>query len=253
MDYRLEEHGRARGRPQVTVAISLHNYRKFIVEALDSVARQTLKPISLVVVDDASSDDGAGKASRWMRRHGSRFVRATLVRRVANAGLAPARNLALECADAPLFFVLDADNTIHPRCLERLAAALAADRRAVMAYCILEKFGDESGLMGTPVWDRDRLAAGNYIDAMSLVRTATLREIGGYARMRVMGWEDYELWCRFAERGFYGVRVPEILARYRVHGRSMLNTETRRKERAQLLMAEMLETHPWLTVSRDKH
>jgi glycosyltransferase involved in cell wall biosynthesis len=248
-DYHLEEHGRGRGLARATVAVSLYNYRRFIVEALDSVASQTLKPISLLVVDDASRDGSADRASCWMRKHGSRFVRATLVRRGFNAGLAAARNLALKLAESPLLFILDADNSLYPRCLERLEEALEADPRAAMAYCILEAFGEECRLMGTPLWSRDRLAGGNYIDAMSLLRTKALRRLGGYASMHVPGYEDYDLWCRFVENGFYGVHVPEILARYRVHSASMLSTDTHPKKQMQHLVAEMLEKHPWLKIS----
>ena len=240
-------------RPAVTVAVSLYDYAAYIVDCLDSVRSQTLGSTEIIVVDDASRDDGGERAVRWMRRHGHRFVRATLLRQMTNAGLASARNVALEHASAPLFFVLDADNMIYPRCLERLASALAADRSSVFAYPVIEMFGDSSGLMGTPTWSRDRLAGGNYIDAMALIRTGRLRTLGGYAQMSVPGWEDYDLWCRLATRGWTGVRVPEILARYRTHQSSMLNTTTRREDRAAALIDEMRTRHPWLTISVGRH
>lgn len=245
--------GHGRGRALVTVAVSLHNYGRFIVDALESIASQTLARIELVIVDDASTDRGPERTTRWLHRHGRRFIRARLLRRVTNAGLAAARNLALADARAPHFFVLDADNALYPRCLERLAAALAADRTCAFAYPVIETFGDTRSLIGTPVWSRARLAGGNYIDAMAMLRTARLRAIGGYARMAVPGWEDYDLWCRMAEYGWTGVRVPEILARYRTHGGSMLNTTTRRRERAALLIDEMTTRHPWLTITLERH
>ena len=101
--------------------------------------------------------------------------------------------------------------------------------------------------------ERARLAGGNYIDAMALLRTARLRAVGGYTRMSVAGWEDYDLWCRLAERGWRGLRVPEILARYRTHGASMLNTTTRRRDRAAALIDEMRRRHPWLTITVERH
>jgi hypothetical protein len=36
------------------------------------------------------------------------------------------------------------------------------------------------------------------------------------------GWEDYDLWCRAAERDHGGVLVPEVVARYRHTNHSML-------------------------------
>jgi glycosyltransferase involved in cell wall biosynthesis len=243
----------SRRRAAVTVAVSLHNYGGFIIEALDSVEAQTLDGIELVVIDDASTDDGPERSARWLRRHRRRFTRALLLQQAVNGGLAAARNLAVAHAEAPLLFVLDADNAMYPRCLERLAAALAAARASAFAYPVIEVFGENRGLMGTPVWSRSRLAAGNYIDAMALIRTSRLREVGGYARMPVTGWEDYDLWCRFAERGWPGIRVPEILARYRAHRSSMLNTTTRREDRTAALINDMKSRHPWLTITPEQH
>ncbi len=51
---------------------------------------------------------------------------------------------------------------------------------------------------------------------MAMIRVAELRELGGYTtELTLYGWEDYDLWCRMAERGMRGVHVPEILAAYR--------------------------------------
>ncbi len=244
--YKKAVFGRGSWRAGITVGVSLHNYGQFIIDALDSVAAQTFERLSLIVVDDGSTDNGPKRTLHWLQLHEHRFMRAVFVSRERNHGLAEARNLALELTQTPFHFVLDADNLLYPRCLERLSAALKSDRNAAMAYPLIEVFGDECGLMGTAVWSRERLEHGNYIDAMSLIRTARLREIGGYAMMSVTGWEDYDLWCRFVEHGWYGIRVPELLARYRVHGGSMLNTITRRKKNASKIVNEMKMRHPWL-------
>jgi hypothetical protein len=73
-------------------------------------------------------------------------------------------------------------------------------------------------------WDARRLRYGNFIDAMAMIRRAELLEVGGYVTdRRLHGWEDFALWCTFAERGWRGVRVPEILARYRAAFHSMIS------------------------------
>jgi glycosyltransferase involved in cell wall biosynthesis len=170
------------------------------------------------------------------------------VRHAKNSGLATARNTAFSLSRTPYVFVLDADNEIYPRCVEECWLALRACD-AAFAYPILEKFGSESGLMGTELWSMARLAEGNYIDAMVLLRKSAWEEFGGYTKMDSgSGWEDYELWCKMAERGAYGVQVPQILARYRVHRSSMLRTHTNSDSTAPLLRNEMRRRHPWVTV-----
>ena len=65
-------------------------------------------------------------------------------------------------------------------------------------------------------WSPARLRFVNYIDAMAMIRVAALRELDGYTtELSLYGWEDYDLWCRMAERGMRGAHVPEILAAYR--------------------------------------
>lgn len=95
------------------------------------------------------------------------------------------------------------------------------------AYCYLEKFGETTALMNTKPWHPRLLQHGNTIDAMVLHRRAVWNEAGGYSTdMPVMGWEDFDLWFKIAKINGWGILVPEILARYRVHASSMLNTIT---------------------------
>jgi hypothetical protein len=51
-----------------------------------------------------------------------------------------------------------------------------------------------------------------------------LIEAGGYVTdPRLYGWEDFALWCTFVDRGWNGVRVAEIVARYRLAMHSMIS------------------------------
>jgi len=116
---------------------------------------------------------------------------------------------------------------------------------ADFAYSQLRLFGDEEGIGNADIWEPQRLRAGNYIDAMALIRREALLAAGGFSSMAVEeGWEDYDLWCRFAELGFEGVFLPELLCEYRVHGTSMLRSRTNNHYMA--LDMEMRLRHPKL-------
>ena len=101
--------------------------------------------------------------------------------------------------------------------------------------------------MGAQVWDPDRLARMNYIDAMALIRVEAWSEVGGYTSMR--GWEDYDLWCKFVEAGRYGIQVANILGRYRVHHTSMLRTVTNVTGVQSALRKEVRRSHSWLILA----
>ena len=46
--------------------MSSHDYGTRIVTALESVRQQTLSPLELIVVDDASSDNSVSVIHSWM-------------------------------------------------------------------------------------------------------------------------------------------------------------------------------------------
>jgi len=233
------------GAAEATVCVTLYNYESHILDALESVYDQTLPALGLVVLDDASTDRGGERVERWMRNAGTRLAGATLVRHVRNAGLARARNGAIHAAQSPFVMVLDADNQLRPRCVERLLRSLEASDYA-FAYSIIERFGELRGLMGTSSWSPPLLRAANYIDAMALLRKSTWLRVGGYNKMRVGGWEDYDFWCKCVEADLEGLLVPEILARYRHHRTSMLMIETEQGTNAKRVREEIVERHPWL-------
>jgi hypothetical protein len=90
---------------------------------------------------------------------------------------------------------------------------------------MLEMFSGSGavGLRSALPWEPWRLRRANFVDAMARWRLAALRDLGGFTTdRRLHGWEDYDLWCRAAERERRGVHVQEIVARYRVSRHSML-------------------------------
>jgi len=228
----------------VTVCIPLYNYERYVAEALDSVAAQTLAPLDLIVVEDRSTDGSLDLALGWCQQNAEHFNGCRVVQHQANSGLSAARNTGFSEARSDYVLPLDADNALYPRCLERCLTALEASG-AQFAYPIIEVFGDERRLIGTELWDPALLARGNYIDAMALVRKAAWSAAGGYTPMKY-GWEDYDLWCKFHGLGYIGVQVPEILARYRSHGASMLRTVTNTEEHINEIITDMKQRHDWL-------
>lgn len=230
----------------VTVAISLFNYERFLPDCLASVAAQRHCPLDLIIVDDVSEKDRSVAIARdWLAAHAERFGRALLLRHRRNQGLARSRNTAFAHARSEHVFVLDADNMIYPRAVGRLADAQRRNGAAA-SYSQIEIFGDKSSIGVADVWQPGWLKTGNYIDAMSLVSRGAWRDVGGYSHIEG-GWEDYDFWCKLIEQGYEAIFVPEILCRYRVHGTSMLRTESARSYDS--MFVEMTMRHPWLRLA----
>lgn len=230
----------------VTVVIPLYNYAGFVTETLDSVKAQTLAELDLIVVDDRSTDDSLAVAERWLAANEARFGRALLVSNRANSGLGLTRNVGFALAASEFVLPVDADNLLLPECAAHCLAALR-ESGAAYAYPRLERFGGQTDVFGTEPYDPARLVAGNYIDAQAMISRAAWSTVGGYDHVR-FGWEDYDFWCRLAERGLFGTNVPERLGLYRVHEASMLRTATDLQRNKEMLVDDLRRRHPWTRV-----
>lgn len=227
----------------VTVVVPLYNYQEVICETLDSVLAQSFRPLSLIVIDDCSTDNSLDTAQAWFRAKADEFAWAALLKHRRNYKLSTSRNTGFAAAPTDLVFALDADNHLYPQAVELCAEGLAHSD-AAFAYPILERFGTKRGLMGTEVWSKERLKRGNYIDATALIRKSRWQQVGGYfVAESPQGWEDFDLWCKFAAQGWHGLRIPQILGRYRAKKFSMLR-ET--DEKIDIVISRTERRHPWL-------
>src|SRR5436853_199710 len=112
----------------VAVIIPLYNYEQYVEECLASVIQQDLQRLSIVVVDDCSTDGGGEMAVTLLKQHVDRFAAARVIRHRRNQGLAMSRNSGIVWSSEPFVFMLDADNLIRPPALSRLLEALGCSQ-----------------------------------------------------------------------------------------------------------------------------
>lgn len=203
--------------PRVSVLLAAHDAERFLRPALESVLRQTLGDLELVVVDDGSSD---GTAEILASVGDPRLVSLRNERRL---GLAASLNVALERARGRYVARLDADDIALPQRLERQLVRLQADPRlGIVGSAILEI--DEAGRTGSlhamphgrPAVRWAALFSSPFYHPTVLVDRELLERHGlGYDESYGES-EDYELWSRLL-RVSDGANVPEPLVLYRVH------------------------------------
>ncbi len=100
----------------VSVVIPCFRCGSTVGRAVASALAQSMPPLEVIVVDDASADD-TGRALEALRRErgDDRLRIITLAR---NGGAAAARNAAWDAARGEFVAFLDADDAWHPRKLE---------------------------------------------------------------------------------------------------------------------------------------
>jgi glycosyltransferase involved in cell wall biosynthesis len=200
----------------VTVIVPTRRRPAFLVEALDSVRRQTFRAWRCVVAVDGDDPETIGvlnaieaaepRISHLVVRDGGSAAR------VRNAGLAR--------VDTPCVAFLDDDDVWLDDKLARQHAVFVAHPRTVLVCCQVRTFGDQDALWPVgplpEVLDADLLCAGNEVATSTVVaRTADVRAAGGFDP-RFVPAEDYDLWLSLTGAG--EVRyLGTPLSRYRIH------------------------------------
>jgi len=204
------------GQPLVSVIIPCFNYGRFVVEAVDSVLRQTLADIEVIVVDGGSSDQSTVEVLRDLERPRTRVLFRDgrhLVGDNRNFGIAEARGRYICC--------LDADDTLEPTYLEKAVFLLEMYGYDVISTA-MRFFGARSGTVGVvPVADLRAMVRGNHVYTCGVFRRLLWVRSGGYHDVGVGQEhvaEDWDFWLRLA---VLGARIRNIadepLFNYRAH------------------------------------
>ena len=200
--------------PLVSVLLATHNDARYLPLAVESVFRQTLSDLELIVVDDASTDDTADLLS------GISDSRLVALRNDDQLGLASSLNRALDHAQGQYVARLDADDVALP---DRFELQLARMRGlAVLGTAVLDLH--EKRRLGTlhrnplgslavrwltlfssPFFHPTVLIARKALEANDLRYDPSFLES-----------EDYELWTRLLARA-PGANLADPLVLKRVH------------------------------------
>jgi glycosyltransferase involved in cell wall biosynthesis len=138
--------------PTVGVVIANHNNSDFVGKAIESVARQSVRNIRAVIVDDASTD----RSDETIRACLSQLDdgRFRYLKLESNVGQGGAIRRGLAELDTPFVCFLDSDDLWYDDFIARhVAAHMNADIPVALTYCdshIID--GDDRVLAGTAWW-----------------------------------------------------------------------------------------------------
>src|SRR5262245_19101997 len=97
----------------VDVVIPARNEQDNIVRCLASVLRQSMRPRTIVVVDDGSTDGTAARARAFANFHGAHGADVVVIQRLDSIGKTPSLKEQARSLDADVLFVLDADTVLE--------------------------------------------------------------------------------------------------------------------------------------------
>jgi glycosyltransferase involved in cell wall biosynthesis len=239
-------------QPLVSVIIPAYNAEKFIAKTLESVLFQTYQNIEVLVVDDGSTDTTAEIVKSFVQKDS----RVSLLLQ-SNAGVAAARNLAIEKSKGEYIAPIDADDIWYPQNLEKQVKCLTSSEPSVGVVYSWSVDINEKGLLVTGGFYNSTIEGEVYTALVykyfignasaSLIRRVCFAKVGGYScKLKLenaQGCEDWELSLRIAEHYQFKV-VPEYLVGYRQIASSMSSNYAAMAKSYSLIMADVRQQHP---------
>lgn len=187
----------------ISVIIPAYNVEDYITRCLDSVCGQSYTEVEIIVVDDGSVD----KTSEICDEYAGRDRRIRVLHR-KNAGVAAARNAAIDIATGDMLAFADADDYYEQDMLENLYKAMIEYDAGMVSCGYYEEYPDRTEERGTGhepvVYDKhdaykDYFKMGGRIGSgcwNKLIRAEVFKDIR--YKPYVVG-EDVELLCRIID------------------------------------------------------
>ncbi len=150
--------------PDLSVVVIVYNDAARLPTAVDSVLRQTLRNLEVIIVDDCSTDSTPQVAERLAAQH----PRVRYLRLAQNSGGCSApRNAGIEAALGTYVMFLDSDDTLDMHaCLNMLEAAEEHEADLVSGVCV-RVHHNRSGLTETVPWWPEMYAERRVLDGVS--------------------------------------------------------------------------------------
>lgn len=204
--------------PKVTVAMPVFNDAPFLKESIDSILFQSFKDITLLIVDDGSTDSSFDILSKYNDK------RIKIVRHPYNMGRPAARNTALQFADSKYFAWMDADDIALPQRLQYQVDFLDMNPGISICGSKVQYFNEAKGYSNHPKTTAEITATTLFHPALpnptTMMRLDIIKKHGLTYDLRFKRAQDFAFWIdAFIEKQLKGFVLPTPLLRYRVFTR----------------------------------
>jgi GT2 family glycosyltransferase len=219
--------------PRWAVLLPARNAAGTLRAAARSILRGSERDLTLVVVDDASTDATPAVLAR-LAEEDSRVVPVA----GRGAGLPAALNDGLARCDGPYVARMDADDLAHPRRLALQGAALEAVPglwavgsqvrafpRRLVRDGMRRYVAWVNGLTTPALVARDLLVEAPLVHPAATIRRDRLEAVGGWRDGAFP--EDYDLWLRLAAAGGRLTNLPRTLLFWRESPGRLTRTDPR--------------------------
>ena len=111
--------------PKLSILVPIFNVEKYLDECLNSLAKQTLKDVEVICINDGSTDG----SSNILQRYAKKYTNFTVINK-KNSGYGDSMNQGLKKATGEYIGIVESDDFIEPNAFEelyKLATQTSAD------------------------------------------------------------------------------------------------------------------------------
>lgn len=208
--------------PKVSIIMPVYNASAYLVEAIESLLRQTFDDFIIIAIDDCSTDDSCAKLKALASCHAA-HDRIRVFRNRDNRGVTETLNIGLSMVESAYTARMDADDISEPN---RLAAQLAVFENApdigLVASTVRQFWSDgketifPNSLIADDLVPLAMTFENPIVHPTVMARTSTFSESNLRYSVHMKHVEDYDLFCRMSQITRIRI-IPEPLLRYRMH------------------------------------
>jgi glycosyltransferase involved in cell wall biosynthesis len=205
-------------RSSVSVVITCFSEGELIFEALNSIKNQSMKPLEIIIVNDASKDQATIKVCQQLEQQPN----VKLIWRSQNGGPSAARNNGFKAAIGEILVPLDADDLLPDKALETIQSIFDKYPKTDFLYgdYIKQRYPNDDQVINPGDIALSRMLKSNRFSPTSqwtLIGTAPLRKrlwenLGECDPL--LGAEDLhdlEFWIRAIASGCEYRYIPEVI------------------------------------------
>jgi glycosyltransferase involved in cell wall biosynthesis len=245
--------GQAGSLPSLSVVVPNYNHAKYLPACLNAILSQSVQPLEVLVLDDASTDNSV----EVIKRIAAQNAIVRLVQNEKNLSVMPNLNKGVELSRGEYVYIASADDEIVPGLFEKSLRLLAQYPEAAYCCAVAEWRETFSGLvwhMATNMADHscflspdDMLRLGKQgrlclVSSTAVQKREPLRQAGSFPPE--LRW--HADWFAFYVTGFrHGVcYIPEVLSVANLLPGSFFQSGKRKMEHRQVLL-NLLERLHW--------
>lgn len=195
---------------KVSVIMPCYNDGKYIMEAIDSIVKQTYQNWELIIVDDGSDDE---ETKRIINEIQNPKIKVFHTEHLRPAG---ARNYGIQKAEGTYILPVDSDDRIHEEYMEKAVKMIESNPRIGVVYCKAELFGEKSGSWNLPDYSFKHMLLDNIVFVTALFYKSDWEKVGGFNTSMAQGMEDYDFWLSILGLEREICQIPEVLFYYRI-------------------------------------